>query len=154
MIVQVKKRKAPKTAWKKGFCPNPRGRGAAIPISKETRKYTTQIVADIYNELTNLSRHQLRSITIDAAAPAIKVIVAKALLRDMRNASMDKTEVVLARIIGHVPTKQEIGGMGGVPLVPPTIVIQDAVVAVPPAQEALNKEESPTGAESHDNPGS
>lgn len=117
-----------KHAFKKGApSANPLGRGAAVPITREIRKYTTQVVADIYNKLSDMSRRQLRSITIDPEAPALEVIVAKALLRDMRNSAMDKTETVLSRIIGHVPVKQEFGGMGGIPLVPPTIVIQDAI---------------------------
>lgn len=141
MLIKTKKKPRGRP-FVKGVCPNPLGRGASIPVSKETRKYTIQTVADIYNKLSDMNRYQLRSITIDPAAPGIEVIVAKCLLRDMRNCTMNRTEVILSRIIGHVPVKQEFAGSGGSPLMPPSIVIQE--VAAPLAQDSAPSGDAPT----------
>lgn len=116
-----------KHAFKKGVISNPRGRGASLPLKKEMRRYTTAIVAEIYNKLSEYTRRELRSVTIDPEAPALEIIIAKALLRDMRNSDQTHTQTVLNRIIGPIPLKQEIMGGGGAPLLPPQIVIQEVI---------------------------
>ena len=46
------KRKAPKTAWQKGFCPNPGGRPkAAYDIQALARQYTEKALAALYEAL-------------------------------------------------------------------------------------------------------
>jgi len=120
----TKKRKPNRTSFKKGVVTNPRGGGATLPIMKTFKEYTTKVVAEMYTDLMNYSTDELNLIIDDPKTGALRVIIAQTLLRDIKNKEMGYAERVLNRIIGPVPSVQEVGSVGGGPLpVPPVINI-------------------------------
>lgn len=119
--------------WKKGQSGNPRGRGAKIlPITKLQREYTAKTIAEVYSSLIEKTKFELNSIVIDPLAPILDKIIAKSLLRDLRNSTPSNMERLLERIIGPIPVKNEHTGGGGVPLAPPQIILQEHVSKEPP----------------------
>lgn len=130
-IVVKKKRKATPTSWKKGIkSPNPKGRGIQyMPAAKLTRIYTAEVIAKVYGELIDKTEDQLNGIVRNPNMAIIDKIIAKSMLHDLKNSSPCNTERVLVRVIGPVAVRQELAGAGGLPLVPPTIVIQEVEAA-------------------------
>jgi len=110
--------------FKKGVVTNPKGRGASLPLLKAFKEYTTKTVAEMYTDLMNYSTDELQLIVEDPKTGALRVIIAQTLLRDVKEKNMSYAERVLTRIIGPVPSVQEVGSVGGGPLpVPPVINI-------------------------------
>lgn len=130
-----KKRKANRTSFKPGQVTNPKGRGATLPILKIFKEYTTKTVAEMYTDLMNYTEPELELIIVSPTSPALRKIIAQALVRDIRNREMDYSERVLNRIIGPVPARQEVSGANGMALVPPQINI---IEALPAGQEPTN----------------
>ena len=113
-------------SWKKGIkSPNPRGRALQyMPVTKLTRIYTAEVIAKVYGDLIDKTEDELKNIIQSPNYAVLDQIIAKSMLKDLRQSEPYNTERILARIIGPVTIKQEFAGAGGVPLVPPTIVFE------------------------------
>ena len=130
-MVMISKRR--KTNFKPGNCANPKGRGASIPILKIFKESTANAVAEVYQQLMTLTESELKALVAADTTPILQKNIAQVLLKDNRRSEMDYSERVLNRIIGPVPTKSEMSGAGGAPLVPPQINI---IEALPPGNAA------------------
>ena len=122
----LRKGQTNKGTFKRGSVPNPKGRGASIPITKLFKESTAAVVGEIYRELMMFTEIQLKALVQAETTPILHKNIAQVLLRDMRNSEMDYSERVLNRIIGPIPARSELGGPGGTPLqmAPPTIVFE------------------------------
>ncbi len=110
--------------WKPGESGNPEGTKKGVVAKKALREWTQATVAEAYKKLMTMEAPDLRRIADSLTTPILEVIIARALLRDRMEGMTDNTQVILDRAIGRVPIKQEIGGVDGVPLVPPQIVFE------------------------------
>ena len=115
---------SPATRFKKGNSGNPGGFSKDKIMKKELKLWTRQSVAEAYSKYCNMPLPELRKCSDSLILPALEVIVARGMLRDRMTGEMVNIERILERIIGKVPIKQEIGGIDGVPLVPPQIVFE------------------------------
>jgi len=123
--------------FKKGQSGNPGGLRKGSIAKKVLKQYTQSAVSETFNELIGLSTEELKSIVKEHDKPVIRLIVANSLLRDLKDGELSNMERVLERIIGKVPLKQELGGVEGVPLVPPQVIINRVIYE--------HKENNPTG---------
>lgn len=113
--------RSPLRRWEKGTSGNPGGLKKGVVAKRELKKWTQANIAETYNELIDLDLPELREISRSDTLPAIKVIVAGALLRDRLEGELDNTERILERIMGKVVQRTELGGPGGTPLIPSAI---------------------------------
>ena len=109
--------------WKKGQSGNPSGPGKHVIARKVLKKYTQDAIVQAFNKLLYSTTPELAKIIKDADSPIIEVIVAQALLKDMRRSRMDLVEKLLDRIIGKAQAvKNEIVGE----LTPPKVIFSRA----------------------------
>lgn len=115
---------SPATRFKKGQSGNPRGVKKGLVQRKELKEWTRATVAEAYKKYMNMEAAELRHAAESLELPILEVILARALLRDRTEGTMDNTEIILDRAIGRVPNHQMLTGGDGVPLVPPTIIFE------------------------------
>lgn len=89
-----------KFQFPKGVSGNPAGPGKRTIASKVLKQYTQRSVAEAFNRLLELPRADLSKIVEDQSAPIIEVVLATALLRDIRRAKINSVERILDRVIG------------------------------------------------------
>ncbi len=151
MVKVIRKKLPRKGQFQPGKVANPKGRGAAIPISKVMKEYTTTQVATTYTQLLEFSKKELEELIDHPETGSLKVVMAQAILRDMRNKEVHYTERIVSRIIGPIPQVSEIGGTGGQPLLPANVsILPVQAVSVAVAQTVVpNKEgqEAPSNIE-------
>lgn len=111
------------------------GQGKRKIPNTELIKYTAQVIAETIKDLQALTFPELKEISNSNEVPSLKRTIARGMVTDIQSGSLYNFDRLLARSIGHVPTRQEISGLDGVPLVPPQIIIQEVEV----------KEELPKG---------
>jgi len=110
--------------FKKGQSGNPAGPGKQVIAKKILKQYTQDSITQAFNKLLRSTTPELVKIIKDADSPIIEVIVAQALLKDMRKSRMDLVEKLLDRIIGKAQAvKNEIAGE----LIPSKVVFSQAV---------------------------
>ncbi len=149
-------KKAPrKGQFKPGNKANPNGRGASIPISKVLKEYTTSQVALAYTQLLEFSKTELERLIEHPDSGSLKVVMAQAILRDMRNKDTSYSERIISRVIGPIPQVSEIGGTGGQPFLPPNVsILPVQAVSVAVAQTVVpNKEGQEAPAPTNVEPG-
>ena len=106
--------------FKKGVSGNPKGKEPTPYAVYKLKKYTRELVAEMVNELLEMSTDRLSRFILEPDTPALKFAIGKAILREDFNA-IDK---ILDRCIGKVSQKIEHGGPDGAPLAPPSIIFQ------------------------------
>lgn len=115
---------SPATRFKPGQSGNPKGGMRGSLPKKQLKEWTRASVAEAYKKYMNMGIPELREVSDSLELPALEVIVARALLRDRMEGTMDNTETILDRAIGRVPVHQMLSGADGAPLVPPQIVFE------------------------------
>ena len=107
--------------WQKGQSGNPAGPGKKVIARKVLKQYTQDTIVQAFNKLLNSTTPELARMIKDADTPIIEVIVAQALLKDLRRSKMDLVEKLLDRIIGKAQAvKNELVGE----LIPPKVIFK------------------------------
>ena len=91
---------SPENQFKPGQSGNPNGR----PKSPY-RKYTKELIAEIFNGLSGKSTDELRVVKDDATIPVLEAIIAAAMVKDRELGVTTNTDKILDRIIGKVHDK-------------------------------------------------
>lgn len=118
--------------FKKGVCPNPKGRPKGATTKAELKQYTAQLIADTINKLMGLAVPELQKIAANPITPSIEAIIARGLVKDKLQGTMNNFDRILDRAIGKVPIKQQITGADGKDLIPPTFNITPVAPPTPP----------------------
>lgn len=100
------------------------GAGRPALAKKELRLYTAQTIAETLVRLQSMPFEQVKAISQRTDVPALEKVVARGIVHDSLVGNMGNFEKILIRCIGSVPTKQEITGAQGVPLIPPQIIFK------------------------------
>lgn len=117
------------------------GQGKRKIPNSELIRYTAEVIAETIKELHALTFPELKEISQSNEVPSLKRTIARGMVTDIQSGSLYNFDRLLARSIGNVPTKQELSGLNGIPLVPPQIVIQEVE---PNREEALKPNDNPS----------
>ena len=115
---------SPSTRFKKGQSGNPGGLKKGVVPKAVLKQWTRLSVAEAYNKYMMMTIPELRRASDSLFLPSLEVVVARAIIRDRLEGELDNMERILDRAIGKVPQRQELGGIDGVPLLPPSIIFQ------------------------------
>lgn len=110
------------TQFKPGQSGNPNGRP---PLAGALRNYTKTSVAEAFNKLMAMTEAEIDELSRRPDTPGLEKIVARVILKAIAQGTFGEVDRILDRFIGKVPQKfeGELGAPGGIPLIPPTVVI-------------------------------
>jgi len=91
--------------WSKGDIPNPRGAGAHNPYVKGLKKITSEEYADIIDFALQHDITSLRKLAKDPLTSAIKMGVAKALIKAIDDSNWGILNAIVERLVGK-PVQQ------------------------------------------------
>jgi len=120
------------------------GQGKRKIPNSELIKFTALVIAETIKKLQALTTPELEKVSRSNEVPSLERTIARGMITDIRSGSLYNFDRLLARSIGNVPTKQEISGLDGAPLVPPQIVIQEVE---PNREEAPKPNDNPSTAQ-------
>ena len=109
-------------AFKKGVSGNPNGRPVTPYSVMQLKKHTRETIADLINELTQLTSQKLHDLKYDPSTPALKATLASVILRCSLQGDFSDIDKILDRCIGKVSQKIEHAGPDGSALAPPSII--------------------------------
>ena len=107
------------TQFKPGQSGNPNGRPEDAP--PEVRLYARKEVQEVFTRIMKLKGEEVLKISSDAQSTILEAAVASVLLRARAKGDHRGLDVLLDRVIGKVPQKNELTGGDGEPLAPAVI---------------------------------
>lgn len=118
MAVDKPKKKVVGRPIQKGQVLNPRGAAAHNPQLRAIRAMSRADIAAIGTMILEKTVEELMAIREAKQLPMLQDVLLSVLIDAKKHGNMEKLDKLLDRIAGPVPTKSELTGADGAPLIP------------------------------------